>query len=356
MDSTLTSSKQFESIGYWFFPLAASFLTLVGVFFGPVWSLAPGVWLLIVVPFLDLLVKKLHQSDRPKSGTVSHTAALVALVCCIYLTFFCGLLQLSSSTYAFSDIVMFGVGFGIVSGTVGMTASHELIHRKDKKLYFMGSSHLVFCLYGHYRIEHIYGHHVNVGKPCDPATARLNENLYSFLVRCVSMTVASAWSIEEERLRSKKLSLVSLHNRLIVDWLLQALLLITVTLIFGIDGIIMLLINSLVAIFLLESVEYLEHYGLQRKKTKESKEIHRTFEPFNHSHAWTIRNKVAAWSSFNLGLHSDHHLNGNKQYPMLNSGKTKREMPFNYTLMLVMALIPPVWFYVMNQKLKRKTI
>jgi alkane 1-monooxygenase len=167
------------------------------------------------------------------------------------------------------------------------------------------------------------------------------------------MRVESAWWIERKRLERKELPIVSLHNRLIVSWLLQVLLILLSGLIFGKSGVAFLLIHSVVAICFLESVEYLEHYGLKRKKTTENASI---FEPLNHGHAWTTRNKVAAWCSFNLGLHSDHHLYGTKQYPMLNTQKTEREMPFNYTVMLLMAMLPPLWFSVMNKKLVNNSV
>ena len=113
----------------------------------------------------------------------------------------------------------------------------------------------------------------------------------------------------------------------------------------GLHGIIFVLFHSFVSILLLELVDYIQHYGLQRKKVNEK------YERYNEFHSWNSRHPSANWSTFNLGLHSEHHKTASKHYPLLSHDKQQMEMPVNYSMMIAMALLPFVWFKVMDPKL-----
>ena len=101
----------------------------------------------------------------------------------------------------------------------------------------------------------------------------------------------------------------------------------------------------MISIILLEVVEYIQHYGLKREN------IDNKLEKYNQSHSWNSRHSIADWSTFNLGLHSEHHSIANKEYPLLSHDEKPKEMPANYPTMILMALIPPIWFMVMDKKL-----
>ena len=107
-------------------------------------------------------------------------------------------------------------------------------------------------------------------------------------------------------------------------------------------------IHSAISIILLELVDYIQHYGLERSK-KEGK-----YEIYGEQHSWNSRHASANWSTFNLGLHSEHHITASKHYPLLSQQQKIMEMPANYPLMIMMALLPPIWFKVMNAKLMNK--
>ena len=113
-------------------------------------------------------------------------------------------------------------------------------------------------------------------------------------------------------------------------------------------GLIFILLHSAVSIILLELVDYIQHYGLERSiKNGE-------YGSYGEQHSWNSRHTLANWSTFNLGLHAEHHLLSKKHYPLLSQQKKLKEMPVNYPLMIIMALLPPIWFKVMNPKLKEK--
>ena len=75
---------------------------------------------------------------------------------------------------------------GIITGGLGITFAHELIHKDgvDRQL---GMWMLSIVCYGHFAIEHVEGHHKNVATYQDPATSRLGESIYAFLPRSSSV-------------------------------------------------------------------------------------------------------------------------------------------------------------------------
>tara|TARA_B100000579_G_C22573056_1_gene729816 strand:+ start:30 stop:512 length:483 start_codon:yes stop_codon:yes gene_type:complete len=160
------------------------------------------------------------------------------------------------------------------------------------------------------------------------------------------MSLNSSWKIEKKLLKNKNLSPYSFKNRMLHYFFLEALLITISFLIAGINGLIFILLHSAVSITLLELVDYIQHYGLERKN------INGKYENYNESHSWNSRHTSANWSTFNLGLHADHHQTANKHYPLLSQKKKSIEMPNSYPIMIIMALIPPIWFKVMNSKLK----
>ena len=210
---------------------------------------------------------------------------------------------------------------------------------------------LVLCCYGHFRIEHIYGHHLNVATKEDPATARRGENFYFYFIRCVINSVISSWNIEKNILDRKRLNTFSFQNRMIHYFVLEFLFLVFAYLIAGMNGLVFVIFHSFVSIILLELVNYIQHYGLERKKENGR------YERFTDLHSWNSRHISANWSTFNLGLHAEHHQSASKPYPLLSQEEKAIEMPANYSIMLIMALIPPLWFFVMDRKIDNlKTI
>ena len=204
---------------------------------------------------------------------------------------------------------------------------------------------LVICCYGHFRIEHVYGHHRNVATKEDPATARKGENFYFYFVRCVINSVISSWNIEKNILLKRNINLLNIRNRMLHYFVLEFLFLIIAFYIAGLNGLIFVLFHSFVSILLLELVNYIQHYGLERKM------VNGKYEKFTDHHSWNSRHISANWSTFNLGLHAEHHHRASKHYPLLSQEEKSVEMPANYSIMLIMALIPPLWFFVMDKKI-----
>ena len=191
----------------------------------------------------------------------------------------------------------------------------------------------------------MYGHHKHVATKEDPATARRGENFYFYFIRCVINSVISSWNIEKNILDKKNINTLSLQNRMLHYFILEIIFLFIAFFIAGFNGLVFVFFHSFVSITLLELVNYIQHYGLERKMQNGK------YERFTDHHSWNSRHISANWSTFNLGLHAEHHQSASKHYPLLSQEEKVIEMPANYSIMLIMALIPPLWFFVMDKKI-----
>ena len=332
-------------------PLILIFSSSLGLLIDPSWSISPFIWVFILVPIIDLVLPYLSKKDVDLKENLFHNFSILIVLPCILFLIFFGLIVVSDPQITFLTAAALGAAVGMSGGSIGITTAHELIHRQNKYMRGIGVLLLIVCCYGHFRIEHIYGHHRNVATKEDPATARRGENFYFYFIRCVINSVISSWKIEKNMLDKRNIKIFSFRNRMLHYFVLEFLFLLVAYLFAGINGLVFVVFHSLVSIILLELVNYIQHYGLERKKQNGR------YERFTDLHSWNSRHISANWSTFNLGLHAEHHQTASKHYPLLSQEEKAIEMPANYSIMLIMALIPPIWFFVMHKKIDNlKTI
>jgi len=233
---------------------------------------------------------------------------------------------------------------GLMCGVFGINVAHELGHRTDKFNQFLSKLMLTTSLYNHFFVEHNRGHHRNVGTEVDPATARKGESLYVFWFRAVIMGWISAWSIVAKERQRNKLSVFSVGNEMIQLQLTQVIMVVTIGLFMGWWIALNVCIAGLLGIILLETVDYIEHYGLERKKITE----HR-YEDVTPVHSWNADFVFGRLVLFELTRHSDHHTAPSKHYQLLDSKEEASTLPAGYPAMMLLAMIPPAWFAVMNK-------
>ncbi len=248
--------------------------------------------------------------------------------------------------------VGFLISFSLVTGGIGITVAHELGHKKSSLEKFYSKLLLMTVSYMHFYIEHNRGHHVQVATLEDPATARKQENFYAFWVRSVFVGYLHAWKLEIESLRKKGHSAFSFRNQMISFAILPVLFCAVLTITFSpanaINWEIPLFFfeQSVLAFTLLELVNYVEHYGILRKQ-KDGK-----YERVNPLHSWNSSHVMSNFFLFQLQRHSDHHANAIKRYQVLNHYDYSPQLPFGYPTMIIIALIPPLWFKMMNPRLE----
>lgn len=240
------------------------------------------------------------------------------------------------------------LSLGLMCGVLGINVAHELGHRVKRSEKLMAKVLLMTSMYPHFYIEHNYGHHRNVATPGDPASARYNETLYRFWLRSIVYSYLSAWEIENKRLKRKEGGSFSFKNEMLRFTFIELLILILILAVFGWKVLLGFLIAAGMGILLLETVNYIEHYGLHRKKVSENR-----FENANPTHSWNSNHWVGRLMLFELSRHSDHHANPVKKYQLLNSYENSPQMPTGYPGMMFLSFIPPLWFAIMNKRARQ---
>ena len=229
-------------------------------------------------------------------------------------------------------------------GILGTVPGHELTHRKQNKFdMFMGNWLLAFSWDCTFAIEHVYGHHKDVCLDEDPASAKRGENIYLFILRATYNEQISGWKIETERLKRRKLNFFSTHNGMIIGYL-RSLIITASTFIFGgLIGMLYFLLCAFLAKSFLESINYIEHYGLVRERGKE----------VNMRHAWNSNHLLSSIYLCNVTRHSDHHKSANLNFWELNPyHKNAPLLPYGYLSMLYLVLITPFLYKkVMHKEL-----
>jgi alkane 1-monooxygenase len=235
------------------------------------------------------------------------------------------------------------VAVGIVNGVLGITAAHELIHRSARWERGVGAALLALVCYGTFKIEHIRGHHVTVSTPKDRSSATMGQSLYAFLPVSIVANVTAAWALEAGQLQRKGHSAFGPFNEVL--WLTAASVVIAAAfaIAFGTVGLGFFVVQSLVAIVLLEIVNYIQHYGLRRRQMPDGR-----YERTTMHHSWNAPYRLSNWFLFNLQRHSDHHAHADRRYAVLRHFDDSPMLPTGYGGMVLLALVPRLWFRVMD--------
>jgi alkane 1-monooxygenase len=245
-------------------------------------------------------------------------------------------------------IVLF-FGVGMMTGAIGINYSHELMHQKNRLERWLGDLLLAMVLYSHFRTEHLLVHHRYVGTPRDAVTARYNEGFHRMFFRVLSKGPASAWRAEKLLLARAGRGVGHLSNPF---WRYGALQIAMLALAFGIggwQGLGLFLWQALIAVWHLELVNYVEHYGLTRRYLGDGR-----YEPVRPHHSWNADHKVTNWLLINLQRHSDHHYKPDRRFPLLQTYAADEapQLPLGYPAMTALAMIPPLWRRRMNPRVR----
>jgi alkane 1-monooxygenase len=251
---------------------------------------------------------------------------------------------------ATQDLSAFGwialaVTAGLFSG-VAVNTAHEMGHKRDGVEQWLSRIALAVPAYGHFTVEHNFGHHKHVATPEDCASARMGESIYRFALREMPGGVRRAWRIERERLARRGQRAWSPRNTIVQSWLITLLLQGGLVLVLGLPILLFLLIHNLVAWFQLTSANYVEHYGLLRDKGEDGK-----YERCQPHHSWNSNHIFSNLLLFHLERHSDHHANPLRRYQSLRHFDEVPRLPTGYFGMFVLAYLPPLWFKVMDRRL-----
>lgn len=319
----------------------------IGILVGGPYVYLTVVYTFIFIPILESNTKEYineYSDDEKKSRNLDpfFDFLLYLNIPIVYGIFFVSLNTLVH-TNSISEIIGIILSASIVMATNGINVGHELGHRKS--LFSRTCSKLLYlpCQYMHFFIEHNYGHHINVATPNDPATAKYKQNLYSFWISSVTKTYISAWRIQLKLLRVSKLSFLSLKNDMIFYTLFQISFLIFIYLNYGLNITIYSVFMSVVSFLFLETINYVEHYGLLRKINSNGR-----YERVKPHHSWNSNHTIGRITLYELTRHSDHHFKSSKKYQVLESIEDSPQLPYGYPTSILISFFPPLWFKIMN--------
>jgi len=255
--------------------------------------------------------------------------------------------ELAANSLTPLEIIGMTLSIGAVSGAVGIVFAHELTHRMSWLERRIADALMVSVTYHHFCIEHVHGHHRTVGTKEDPATARLNESFYRFFPRATLGGLTSAWRLEAMRMRRRRRSPFNWRNRVLTGLIAQAVMYIAAGFAFGWIAVPVLAGIGLGAIFQLEVINYLEHYGLERRPLDNGR-----LEPLAPHHSWDDDHRLSSWLLVNLTHHADHHMRPGERYQRLGMVEGSGKLPFGYATSFLFVLVPPIWFRMMNPRVQ----
>lgn len=336
---------------------------------GPNWAVAGIVYVYGVLPLLDLLLGEDHSNvpNHEIDGLLKDRFFDVLVYSFVYLQYalliWGGYVLLHDPLAVWQKISLM-VSIGLFGGTI-INVAHELIHRSSAVARFHANMALASVCYLHWGLEHVHGHHRHVATPHDPATSRRGQTLYAFWWQSLVGGYRSAWQTEAGLLAKEGKKVWSFQNSMFGFALWPVLLCVALVGTFSLlqaggmlqaDANLWLIpaffvVQSLVAILLLESVNYIEHYGIVRAQlaTKPGQPVR--YERVNPLHSWNASQIASNWVLFQLQRHSDHHTYAARPYQVLRHFDESPQLPHGYALMILIATLPPLWFRVMDPRL-----
>lgn len=305
----------------------------------------------IVVPLLELLLRSDHanlseEEEQQVLADPLFDLLLYLVVPVQYVLLFLFLQRMQLGGLGPLDMAGCVATMGLMCGVYGINVAHELGHRTKRWERDLSRALLLTSLYMHFIIEHNRGHHRRVATPEDPASARYGEAIYAFWFRSILFSWRSAWGIEVERLRKAGQVPLGPRNEMLQAIAWQGLLLLAIGRLFGTSPLLAFLAAAFIGILLLETVNYIEHYGLRRKRGSAG-----GYGRVQHVHSWNSDHLLGRILLFELTRHSDHHWKASKKYQGLNSLEQAPQLPTGYPGTMVLSLVPPLFFRVMHPRL-----
>lgn len=316
----------------------------------------PIFWSYMFIPFVELIIppsaynlsaaeEEMEKNDR------TYDYILYAILPLQYIFLFVFLFSLQQPNLDWVTIAGRVLSMGLLCGAFGINVAHELGHRKNVYEQWMAKFLLLTSQYMHFFTEHNKGHHKRVATREDPSSARLHESLFEFYPRTIIFSYISAWHIASEEMKKKNLPIFHWKNEMVQNLLIQLGFLVLIYWLFGTFIFLAYLAAAALGIGLLETVNYIEHYGLQRTK-KEGGQYERAMP----HHSWNSNHALGRIMLFELSRHSDHHYLASRKYQILRHHDDAPQMPTGYPGMMILAHIPPLFFYIMKKQMKKYAV
>lgn len=326
-----------------FLPLSFPALVVLGWWLGGWWTFLTLGFLFGIIGTLDLISGR-DATPAPAVSFLHRIAPMLWMPVQLGMIVWVLIVTTNGSLSAV-EIIGMTISTGSLAGAYGITIAHELTHKAERIERFFADALLTSVTFHHFVVEHVNGHHRDVGTPADPATAKLGQSFYAFFPQTLFKGAAYAWGLEAQRLKRRDMPVLHWRNRVFMGALAEAAMFVAAGFVFGWLGVVILAGIGLVAIFQLEVINYIEHYGLVRAKLENGR-----FERVAAKHSWDDDHRLTNWLLYNLPRHADHHLRPGERYQVLTVPEGVPKLPWGYTTAFTVALIPPLWFRIMNPR------
>jgi alkane 1-monooxygenase len=306
------------------------------------------IWVIYsLIPFLDQIVPPDNTNPTPEEEKLLKSQwkwkiPIYLFIFMEWVTLLWSFSYISRNDLSLLNYLVFVLALSNVSA-IGFLFSHELFHKKDTLGKVVGTFDMLKNLYMHFYSEHLYGHHKYVSTPEDPATAAFGQTLYSFIPKSITGSFRNTWNREGQNMLKQKKSFYSLENKMIQWLLIEAAFVFSVWFFLGNKCLGLFLAQAFLSTCLLETINYIRHYGLLRKKMKNGQ-----YEPVTTKHSWNAPQTVQNCILLKLQRHSDHHANAYKPYQILQSCEDSPNLPCGYAVCVLASLFPWAWFSIVN--------
>lgn len=347
-------SISLETIRVWSLHLLCFVLPLTCLAFSqtaphPWWASIPWFGVVVASVFADVYSTKERRQPVELMPDWPFTGVLLGLSALQLVNVFLFVKMVAANGFWRMDTLIGVLLQGITSGYSGIVVAHELIHRKEKWLHQLGRVLLGAVLYEHFATEHIRGHHVRVGTPADPATARFGETRVEHFRRNVPDQLESAWKLETTRLGDPAMGLLDprqVGNRVLHGLVAEWAVAFAVLAYLGLGAFVAYVAQAYVAIVLLECVNFFEHWGLVRSE--------RRVQPMD---SWDTSSWFTLYTLVGLSRHADHHAYSTRPYQQLRYFEESPKLPSGYFGMVVLALFAPKRYeQLMTDHLRRRNL
>jgi len=341
--------KKFLYLGVYILPV----LTLLSVssYGWLCWS--PVLFIFVLVPIVELMLQADDSNLSAAEKEVAESShfyefLLLSFLVLHPLVLVLFLLNITDPNLATYEILGRILSVGIVNGACAINVAHELGHRKSKWKLLAADFLLLTSLENHFRPYHTYCHHKNVATSTDPATAKKGEWAYVFWIKEQVGTYFQAWEAEKQKAISLGKAPYSFHNVMLNATIAQFLVIALIYLTLGLATTLAFIAAAIIGMIILAETSYIEHYGLMRKKDKNGR-----YEKVNQKHSWNSDHPLGRLLLFELSRHSDHHYKAYKPFQTLDHIPNSPQMPTGYPGMMILSLIPPLFFKVVDPEIER---
>ncbi len=324
---------------------------MLGIHFQGVWAWSALVYAFVMIPVAEMLlpIDAKNYSREEIENRLQNKIFDVLLylnVPFVYASLFYSLFLVANSSLSNLEITGTILSLGVILGANGINVAHELGHRKTMFEKLLGKLLLIPSHYTHFFIEHNHGHHLHVSTPKDPSTAKYNQSLYAFWFQTVVGTYRKAWKIQLRLNKFENRKIFSMKSDMFWFTIIQISYMVVIYFVFGKTATVVALLAGIVGFLLLETINYIEHYGLKRNQLESGR-----YERVSEKHSWNSNHVLGRIVLYELTRHSDHHFKSQKEYQILEYHDVSPQMPYGYPTSMVLSFFPPLWFSVMNKRI-----